>query len=151
MVDFIGKIISVILAFMIIVAAFVVKYTWDYNLGQREILNDVQTFIDKVKDTSSITSDDLNKLYLDCNSHGLTVDVSVKRLIATSVFDKEDNIAQTNYFAVDSDEALQSINAGDVVQVNVEEVTVATARKLMYRLLNMDEGVFEFTQAGVVG
>lgn len=120
-------------------------------LARREILNTVENFIDKVQDTSSITVDDLNKLYLDCNSHGMTVNVSVKRLIATAVYDNDNNIAQTNYFATDDTESLASINAGDIVQVQVNEVTISPARRATYRLLGLDEGEFEFSLAGVVG
>mgnify|MGYP004694331769 FL=1 len=107
--DFINKIITIILVFvMLVLAPILVSYKNDDMLARREILNDVELFIDKVQDTSSITNDDLNKLYLDCNSHGITVDVSVKRLIATAVFDTDTNLAQTNYFAVSEESALSS-------------------------------------------
>ena len=150
--DFINKIITVILVFILLVMApMLISYKTDDMLAKRAILNEVELFIDKVQDTSSIASVDLNKLYLDCNSHGLTVNVKVKRLVATEVYDNDLNIAQTNYFAVDSEEALLNINAGDIIQVTVEEVTVSAARKATYALLKLDEGPLEFTLAGVVG
>lgn len=150
--DFINKIITVILVFvMLVMAPLLISYKTDDMLARREILNTVENFIDKVQDTSSITVDDLNKLYLDCNSHGITVNVSVKRLIATAVYDNDNNIAQTNYFATDDTESLASINAGDIVQVQINEVTISPARRATYKLLGLDEGEFEFTLAGVVG
>ena len=136
---------------MLVMAPLLISYKTDDMLARREILNTVENFIDKVQDTSSITVDDLNKLYLDCNSHGMTVNVSVKRLIATAVYDNDNNIAQTNYFATDDTESLASINAGDIVQVQVNEVTISPARRATYRLLGLDEGEFEFSLAGVVG
>ena len=105
--DFINKVITVIMVFaMLVLAPLLISYKSDNMLARREILNDVEVFIDKVQDTSSITVDDLNNLYMTCNSHGLTVDVDVKRLIATAVYDNDNEIAQTNYFAVDDTESL---------------------------------------------
>lgn len=150
--DFINKIITIILVFvMLVLAPILVSYKNDDMLARREILNDVELFIDKVQDTSSITNDDLNKLYLDCNSHGITVDVSVKRLIATAVFDTDTNLAQTNYFAVSEESALQSINDGDIIQVSIKELGISPSRRASYKILGLDESGLEFTLAGVVG
>lgn len=152
--DFLNKIVTIILIFiMLVVAPLLISYKSDNMLARREILNDVEVFIDKVQDTSSITEDDLNNLYIKCNSHGLTVDVTVKRLIATAVFDtvSGETVAQTNYFAVDGKEDLKNINAGDIVQVNVKEVTVSASRRATYAILKIDEGALDFTLAGVVG
>lgn len=148
--DFLNKIVSIVLVFMMLVLApLLISYKTNDMLGKRLILNDVTTFIDQVKDTSSITEDDLNKLYLDCNSHGLSVNVTVKRLIRNEI--TKEGVAQTTYYAVDSFEGLQSINPGDVVQVHVEEIAISGARRLTYSILKIDEGPFEFSLAGAVG
>ena len=61
--DFINKIITIILVFvMLVLAPILVSYKNDDMLARREILNDVELFIDKVQDTSSITNDDLNNI-----------------------------------------------------------------------------------------
>ena len=150
--DFINKVITVIMVFaMLVLAPLLISYKSDNMLARREILNDVEVFIDKVQDTSSITVDDLNNLYMTCNSHGLTVDVDVKRLIATAVYDNDNKIAQTNYFAVDDTESLANINAGDIVKVTVEEVSISSSRRATYAILGIDEGSLKFSLAGVVG
>ena len=152
--DFLNKVFAIILIFMMLVLApLVISYKTNDMLGKRLILNDVTTFIDQVKDTAAVTQDDLDKLYLSCNSHGLSVNVTVKRLIRNEVTKEtpEGTFSKTSYFAVDSFDALQSINTGDVIQVTVEEVTVSTARKLTYSLLKIDEGPFKFSLAGAVG
>ena len=136
---------------MLVLAPLLISYKSDNMLARREILNDVEVFIDKVQDTSSITVDDLNNLYMTCNSHGLTVDVDVKRLIATAVYDNDNEIAQTNYFAVDDTESLANINAGDVVKVTIEEVSISSSRRATYAILGIDEGSLKFSLAGVVG
>lgn len=148
--DFLNKIVSIVLVFiMLVLAPLLVSYKTNDMLGKRLILNDVTSFIDQVKDTATITEDDLNKLYLNCNSHGLSVNVTVKRLIRNEI--TKEGIAQTTYFAVDSFEALQAINPGDVIQVHVEEIAVSGARRLTYSILKIDEGAFEFSLAGAVG
>lgn len=150
--DFINKVITVIMVFaMLVLAPLLISYKSDNMLARREILNDVEVFMDKVQDTSSITVDDLNNLYMTCNSHGLTVDVDVKRLIATAVYDNDNKIAQTNYFAVDDTESLANINAGDIVKVTVEEVSISSSRRVTYAILGIDEGSLKFSLAGVVG
>lgn len=150
--DFINKIITVILAFtMLVVAPLLISYKSDNMLARRSIMNDVEVFIDKVQDNINLTEDDLNNLYINCNSHGLTVDVTVRRLIAAAIYDDSSDVAQTNYFAVDDMESLTNMNAGDIVQVTVKEVTMSTSRKATYAILGIDEGSLEFTMAGVVG
>ena len=159
MTDFISKILTIILVFlMLVVGPLLIDYKADTMMARREILNDVEVFIDKVQDTSSITEDDINQLYIKCNSHGLTVDVTIKRLIEALVFndqayDADGNlgVAQTNYFAVDSLSALKNINAGDIIQVNVREVTISRQRRITYAILRIDEPGLDLTLAGVVG
>lgn len=150
--DYINKIVTVILTFvMLVVAPLLISYKNDAMLARREILNDVELFIDKVQDATSITEDDINQLYLTCNSHGLVVDVTVKRLVSAAVYDPDNNIAQTNYFAVESLDTLKNINKGDVIQVFVTEKAISTQRRATYKILGVDEGALNFSLAGVVG
>lgn len=135
---------------MLIVAPLLISYKTDQMVAQREILNDVQVFIDSVKDSGNVTADSIDKLYLDCNSHGLTVNVTVKRLVRYSVWDAEAQVAQTSYYAVDEIEDLQNMNVNDIIQVHVEEQTISAARRLTYEILKVDEGPFEFTLAGMI-
>lgn len=148
--DFLNKIVSIVIVFvMLVLAPLLISYQTDEMIGKRMILNDVTTFIDQVKDTATITEDDLNKLYLDCNSHGIAVDVTVKRLIRVEIT-KED-IAKTSYFAVDSLEDIASLNSGDLVQVTVNEAATSPTRTLTYSILKVDQGPFEFSLTGAVG
>lgn len=148
--DFLNKVVSIVLVFvMLVLAPLIISYQTNDMISKRLILNDVTTFIDQVKDTASITEDDLNKLYLDCNSHGLAVNVTVKRLIRVEIT-KED-VAQTSYFAVDSLNELALLNTGDLVQVTVEEVVTSPTRALTYSVLKVDQGPFEFSLTGAVG
>lgn len=154
MTDYMNKVVSIILAFiMLVIAPLVISYQTTDMLAKRAILNDVTAFIDKAQDTYQIDEDDLNKLYMQCNSHGISVDVKVKRLIRTAVTknDSTGNSAKTVYYAVDTLGDLKNLNPGDTVQVNISEIATTPAHQLVYRVLKIDEGNFEFSLAGVVG
>ena len=71
MTDFINKVVSIAMIFiMLVLAPLLISYKTDEMLAKREILNNVATFIDIVKDVGAITEVDLNELYILCNSHG---------------------------------------------------------------------------------
>lgn len=148
--DFINKVVSIALAFvMLVLAPLQLSYKVDESIAKREILSEVSLFIDKAKDTLSITEEDLNKLYVACNSSGMAVDVKVKRLIRSDI-SKEGRI-ETVYYAVDDFKDLELMNAGDVVKVTVSEIGISTARRLTHTLLKIDDGKFEFSLARTVG
>lgn len=148
--DFINKVITIALIFILLVMApLLISYKTDEMMAKRQILNDVANFIDMVKDTGSLSQDNLDKLYIDCNSYGIAVDVKVKRLIRTEI--TKDGESKTVYYSVDKVEELESMNKGDIIKVTVEEIGISTARRLAYNILKLDEGKFEFSLAGTVG
>ena len=78
MTDFINKVISIVLIFiMLVLAPLLISYVSTDMVADRLILNEVTQFIDKVTDRSEITLDDLNSLFLSVNSHGGSYDVDV--------------------------------------------------------------------------
>ena len=148
--DFINKVVTIALIFiMLVIAPLLISYKTDEMIAKRQILNDVANFIDMVKDTGSLSQDNLDKLYIECNSYGIAVDVKVKRLIRTEI--AKDGESKTVYYSVDKVEELESMNKGDIIKVTVEEIGVSTARRLAYNILKLDEGKFKFSLAGTVG
>ena len=148
--DFMNKVVSITLIFiMLVLAPLLISYKSDEMMAKRLILNDVTMFIDKAKDTGSVTEDDLNKIYIQCNSHGIAVNVTVKRLIRTDIT-KDGKIA-TVYYSADEMNDLLAMNPDDIVKVNVSEIGVSEGRRLMYNVLKIDDGKFEFSLAGAVG
>lgn len=142
--DIINKVITIILVFvMLVIAPMVISYKTEDMMGKRQILNDVSEFIDMVKHKTKITSGDLDELYIKCNSHGLAVDVSVKRIIRTA----------NNTFAVDmmniGGEG-QPLNTGDIIKVTVNDIGISNTRRIIYKVLKIDEGEFKFSLAGEV-
>lgn len=158
MVDTISKILSIVLIFlMLVLAPLLISYKIDDAVARREILFEVTQFIDKVRDTQSVTDTDLDQFYQNCNSHGLTVDVRVRRLVKTVVIDPYPEIdshteeVTVEYTITDDPAALYNFNKGDGVQVVVEEIGISPSRSFMYRVLGADSGPLKFTLAGIVG
>lgn len=158
MVDTISKILSIVLIFlMLVLAPLLISYKIDDAVARREILFEVTQFIDKVRDTQSVTDTDLDQFYQNCNSHGLTVDVRVRRLVKTVVIDphpEDDSYTEevtVEYTINDDPAALYNFNKGDGVQVVVEEIGISPSRSFMYRVLGADSGPLKFTLAGIVG
>ena len=152
MVDTISKILSIVLIFlMLVLAPLLISYKIDDAVARREILFEVTQFIDKVRDTQSVTDTDLDQFYQNCNSHGLTVDVRVRRLVKTVVIDPDTEEVIVEYTITDDPAALYNFNKGDGVQVVVEEIGISPSRSFMYRVLGADSGPLKFTLAGIVG
>lgn len=152
MVDTISKILSIVLIFlMLVLAPLLISYKIDDAVARREVLFEVTQFIDKVRDTQSVTDADLDQFYQNCNSHGLTVDVRVRRLVKTVVIDPHTEEVTVEYMINDDPAALYNFNKGDGVQVVVEEIGISPSRSFMYRVLGADSGPLKFTLAGIVG
>lgn len=153
MTDFINKIITVILIFvMLVLAPLLISYKTDDMIAKREILNDVDTFIDKVTDAAILNSGDINELYMVCNSHGMVVDVTVERMVYAMTLDPKTNDYSYDY-VVDTDFSTETthLNPNDMIKVTVKEKTYSSSRRLTYKLLKIDEGNFKFSLCGMVG
>ena len=152
MVDFVNKILTLILIFvLLVIAPLTISYKIDEMVMKRLVLNEVSQFIDTVTDKGSIRQEDLDDLYLGVNSCGGTFDVDVKRLIrvASEHVNPEtgNNEIRTTYF---SNSDLEVLNTGDVVKVTVEEIGTSPATKFIWNVLRIDSGKFKFSLASPV-
>jgi len=157
MTDFINKIVSIILIFvMLVLAPLVISYRTDDMIAKRAILNEVNTFIDRITDSGVIKASDVDELYMICNSHGLVVDVNVDRLVYALTIAPNDETGNNDYiydYVVDKSfmSSTVSLNPGDLIKVTVEEKTQSPGRLLVYKLLGVDEGYFKISLCGMVG
>lgn len=165
MTDFINKIITIVLIFvMLILAPLLISYMSTDMVTERLVLNEVSQFIDKVTDKGLITEYDINDLYLGVNSHGGNYDVTIEhyQLLEEPLPDgstkllyvKQDDIEQIvdgryNMEETDDDTSV-SLNVKDVVKVHVESVSMSSGRRLFWSVLRVDRGNFEFSLAGTV-
>jgi hypothetical protein len=150
-IDTVSKILCIVLIFlMLIVAPLLISYKINDAVARREILFDVTQFIDKVRDTRALTQGEIDQIYMDCNAHGLSVDVKVKRLIKYIVTDDE-GTARIRYLTTEDATDLASFSKGDGIQVSVNEIVVSPARSYMYHIFGAEDGALDFTLAGIVG
>lgn len=152
MTDFVNKIITLIMIFvLLVIAPLTISYMTDEMTMQRLVLNEVSQFIDVVTDKGSIRKEDLDDLYLGVNSCGGTFNVDVKRLIRVAsehVDPDTGNPEIQNMFF--SDDRLDILNTGDVVKVTVEEVGISPTKRFIWNVLRIDSGKFKFSLAGSV-
>lgn len=167
--DFINKVITIVLIFvMLILAPLLISYMTTDMTAERLILNDVTMFIDKVTDKYTITDYDLNDLYLAVNSHGGAYEVTVDRyqlyeepapgteggtrILYIRQDDAEILADDTNYPAHLDHPEYSSIdlNTRDVVKVTVKEVALSSGKRLFWSIMRVDKGKLEFSLAGTV-
>lgn len=147
MLDFINKVVSITLVFiMMVLAPITISYMTTDMVAQREVLAEMSQFIDKVTDKATITQTDLDDLYLNLNATGGVYDATVKRYIRLAT-QNDDGSTKVIYMA---DDTVDGLNIGDVVKVEVKEVGVSSAKRLLWLLLGIDKGTFETTLAGTV-
>lgn len=157
MTDFINKVITIVLIFvMLVLAPLLISYMSTDMVTERLVLNDVTQFIDKVTDKALITQYDLNDLYLAVNSHGSAFEVTVERyqLLEEPIpgggtkllYLKHDD----TYSLMTGEINEVELNIKDVVKVHVKEVAMSSGSRLFWTVLRVDKGKFEFSLAGTV-
>ena len=162
--DFINKVITVILIFiMLVLAPLLISYMSTDMVTERLVLNDVSQFIDKVTDKFMITKHDINDLYLAVNSHGQAYDVEIQRyqLVEESLPDGTTKLIYVNtndlYDIMTSQKDATGnpiteveLTVKDIIKVHVKEVSLSSGKRMMWTLLRVDKGLFEFSLAGTV-
>ena len=154
--DYINKIITLILIFiMLVIGPLTFSYLSDELTSQRMILNEVTEFLDKITDQATVSQSDLDDFYLAINSYGIVLDAKVERYMQTPSIGVDGNMENIYFMANDfsdlkSDEQMQ-LFVGDVIKVTVEEVSVSPGRRLMYYVLKVDSGKYNLSMSATVG
>jgi hypothetical protein len=161
--DFINKVITIVLIFvMLVLAPLLISYMSTDMTAERLILNDVTQFIDKVTDKYTITDYDLNDLYLAVNSHGGAYEVIVDRYqLYEEPAPESEGGTRILYIRQDDAEQLADdlnypnvtsidLNKKDIVKVKVKEVALSSGKRLFWSIMRVDKGKLEFSLAGTV-
>ncbi len=156
MTNYLNTIFSLMLAFLILVLGPInLSFLNDRGAAQLSIMNETSEFLDKVTDKGKITQADIDELNMNLNSHGITIDCEVTRLVRTSVV-TPDGKMKTMYISADANVAtdpsqvVHNLNKGDTVRVAVKEISKDAASKLYWGLLKIELRQTDFTFAKVV-
>lgn len=156
--DFINKVLTIILIFvMLVLAPLLISYMSSEMVTQRLILNEASQFIDRVTDKGIINTHDLDDLYMGINSHGGLYEVKVERYISADYKD-DYGLTRRTYYRYNEEidnlhknpGSVATLGVGDVVKVHVKEIGMSNAKRLLWSLLRVDKGPFSFSLAGTV-
>lgn len=136
----------VLVFFLLVVAPLLDTYGVQEMENRMETLNDVSEFLDKVTDKGEITEDDLNAFYLAVESHGMTLDVRVERLVKTATL-LDDGTVSTAYIMADD---RRSLNVGDIVKVELREMSTTPYKKLLNMFLRLETRTYGLDMAKMV-
>lgn len=144
---FLSRVTGIILLFLMLVVAPLLNIYGTQEMENRmETLNDVSEFLDKVTDKGEITEDDLNEFYLAVESHGMTLDVRVERLVKTATL-LDNGTVSTAYIVADDS---RNLNVGDIVKVELRELSTTPYRKLLHTFLRIENRAYELDMAKMV-
>lgn len=144
---FLTKVISIILAFiLVIVGPYTMCYAMDEMEARRQILDETQLFLDQVCDKREISDTDITELNLKLAAHGMILKADVKRKVRVAMTDARGNVTAC-YLSVDD---LTCLNEQDVIEVKVTELSASRFRLLVRLLLRIDEENYSLTRAQMV-
>lgn len=144
---FLSRVIGLILAFLLLIVAPLLNTYGTQEMENRmETLNDVSEFLDRVTDKGEISEDDLNEFYLAVQSHGMTLDVKVERLVKTATL-LDDGTVSTTYIVADN---CHDLNVSDIVKVELEEVSTTPYKKLLNTFLRIEDRAYKLDMAKMV-
>lgn len=130
--DIFGKILGVILAFILcIMAPLTVIAMSDDMADRRAIYADITAFVDQTIDTGNITDLQLKEFLYAVSSHGPVCDVKIVRQMRVVNPDPKGGTVVT-YVPMDVflDGVPMHFNQGDLIQVSVEAVEYTGAQRI---------------------
>lgn len=144
---FLTRLVGLILTFFLLIIAPLINAYGTQEMENRvELLNDVSSFLDKQTDKGQITEEDLNQFYVDVESHGMVLDVTVNRLVKTATQLGNGSI-HTTYIIADDNSVL---NQHDVLQVQIKEVSSTPYKRLLNSFLRIDDEPYTLEMAKAV-
>lgn len=173
--DFVNKIISLILVFVIcIVCPLTFLYLSSQKESERLILNKAKSTLDVFATKDTLSEEDLDNMYKELNAYGLIVDSKIEKYTMTSQGDyilddiasayeemeyETNGIKNSLYLAkygcggynnlknIASNKYIHILNTGDVLKIHVKEVIDSTNTMFLRNILRTNEGGLEFSLA----
>lgn len=147
--DIFGKLIGVVLAFVLL---FLGPFTWvtlsNEMVARRTIMNEMQSFLDETIDSRQITDTQLEDLYLGISGLGPICDVEVERYVRT--VDPDPKKAGSIYITYVFSENNREFNQGDKVKIRVHSINYTGAEKLLRATVGLWLPPIDYTLAARV-
>lgn len=176
--DFINKIVSIALIFIIcVITPLTYIYLSTYKANQRLVLNQAKYELDNLVNKDAITESDLDKVYRDLNTKGIIVDGEVEKYTKSSngeyvmgdyasaydeMYYETDGLKDVQYLSrygcTNFDELKKKesrnykfiLQSGDIVKISVKEVVGSVSMKYIRNVLGINEERLEFSLASMV-
>ncbi|MDR1523135.1 MAG: hypothetical protein LBS29_04225 [Endomicrobium sp.] len=145
--DIVGKVLSIILAFILLCIAPLSMVTLMEELAdRRSIMNEVANFVDEIIDSKSLTQDNLADFYIAIASYGPVVDAKVVRYVRE--INPDPLSAGTTYTSYVVADNMFQWNQGDLVKVTVNQIGVTGPQRFIMGTIGLVLSEFDYTQAG---
>jgi len=134
--DIPGKVIGLVLAFVLcVIMPFVTVTVENEMIDRRLIINDVSNFIDEVVDSRYITDTMLKELNVNLASYGMSVDYEIKHYVRTVNTDPLTN--GEYYVSYIPTGNTKTYSKGDKISVRVYTVGYSSTEALAHKLTGM--------------
>lgn len=134
--DFFGRILGIMIAFVLL---FIAPFTWvtlsNEMVARRTIMNEMQSFIDETVDSRQITDSQLEDFYLGISGLGPICDVTIERYVRT--VDPDPMNSGKIYVTYVYTENNREFNQGDKVKVRVNAISYTGAEKMLRATIGM--------------
>jgi hypothetical protein len=149
MFDVSGKIISLILCFiLLIIAPLTIISVSEDMTARRSVLNEVSAFIDEVIDTKVITPTQLANFNLGISSYGLLLDATVTREKRITEPDPTELGSTYTRYIPTSD--ITKFDTGDIIKVTVKQIGNNGRQRFIRSIVRLSVPKFNFVLAGRV-
>lgn len=134
--DIPGKVISLLVAFvLIVIAPFVVTVTSNEMIDRRAAFMTMSQFVDGVIDSRTITDQELKEFNAELQSYGMTMDYTIEREIR-SVNPDPLNPGQYVRTYVPTDDT-RKYNQGDHIILRVRSLGYSSSASLAHSIIGM--------------
>lgn len=150
--DILGKILGVIIAFVLcILAPLTIVTMSDDMVDRRAIYSEMTTFVDQIIDTGELTKEQLADFMYGVSSYGPVCEVKIVRYIRV-VNPKAGGGITVSYTPTDiyAEGSHINFNQGDLIQVHVEAVEYTGMQKVARLALGTALRPLDYTVTGRV-
>lgn len=130
MTDVFGKILGVVVAFVLL---FIAPFMWvtlsNESAARRVIMNEMQGFLDETMDSRQVTDTQLEDFYLGISGLGPICDVDISRYVRTVDPDpkKPGSVYVTFVYSEDN----KKYNQGDKIKLRVHAISYTGAERML--------------------